>query len=112
MKKYIEVSWQFEGQHCWPSAPDAVAFLRNLHRHIFHCRVRLEVFHDDREVEFILLKRSLQEKTDQWLRNETDSCEMIAMRILLYLNDRYVSRLASVWVSEDGENAALISNED
>jgi hypothetical protein len=66
MKKFIEVTWQFEGLHCWPSAPDEVAFLRSPHRHIFHCRARLEVFHQDREVEFILLKRNLESRTLEW----------------------------------------------
>lgn len=112
MKKSIEVTWQFEGQHCWPSAPEEVAFLRNLHRHIFHCRVQLEVYHEDREVEFILLKREMESRTLDWLCNESDSCEHMATRILDYLQKRYPYRRAKVWVSEDGENAAIITNED
>lgn len=112
MRKFIEVTWQFEGQHCWPSAPDDVAFLRNPHRHIFHCRARLEVYHEDREVEFILLKRELEARTLEWLCNESDSCEHMAIRILEYLQTRYAYRRAYVWVSEDGENAAMITNED
>ena len=112
MKKFIEVTWQFEGLHCWPSAPDEVAFLRSPHRHIFHCRARLEVFHQDREVEFILLKRNMESRTLEWLRNESDSCEHMATRILEYLMIRYPSRRAWVWVSEDQENSAMITNED
>ncbi len=112
MKKYIEVTWEFEGQHCWPSAPDAVGYLRNLHRHIFKCRAQLEVFHEDREVEFIMLKHALSARTLHFHRNETDSCEHMATRVLEYLNERYPYRRASVWVSEDGENAAMITNED
>ena len=61
-KKSIFVTFQKEGLHRWPDAINfpGVEFLANEHRHMFHFRVEMEVFHDDREVEFILFKRELE----------------------------------------------------
>ena len=35
VRRWIRVRTTFEGFHCWPSAPNEVAFLRNVHRHLF-----------------------------------------------------------------------------
>ena len=59
-KKYIFVTFQKEGIHRYPDAPEGVEFLRHPHRHMFHFRVEIEVFHDDRDIEFILFKRELE----------------------------------------------------
>ncbi len=61
-KRYIWVTFRKEGIHKYPGAVDlpGVEFLANEHRHIFHFRVELQVWHDDREVEFILFKRELE----------------------------------------------------
>ena len=60
-KQHIWVTFQKEGLHKWPDATQhpGIEFLANEHRHMFHFRVDLEVWHDDREVEFILFKREL-----------------------------------------------------
>lgn len=105
----IFVTTQFEGIHCYPDAPDEVAFLRSPHRHMFHVRATLEVFHDDRELEFILVKRAL----DQFVTGDAlqhRSCEMIAREILNFLRAKYGVRSSAVEVSEDGENGATISS--
>ena len=59
---WIYVTFQQEGIHKYPAAltdPKLadVSFLGYPHRHMFHFKVHLEVFHDDRDVEFILFKR-------------------------------------------------------
>ena len=64
-KNFIWVTFQKEGIHKYPQAltdPDLedVKFLGYPHRHIFHFRVDIEVHHDDRELEFILFKRELE----------------------------------------------------
>ena len=59
-QKFIFVTFQKEGIHKYPDAPAGVEFLKYPHRHMFHFRVEIEVFHDDRDIEFILFKRELE----------------------------------------------------
>lgn len=95
---------QFEGFHRWPDAPDEVAFLRERHRHIFHVRLEVEVNHDDRNIEFILLKRRLDEHIAGNLRRvntSTWSCETWARDIAEAFD------AVRVEVSEDGENGSV-----
>lgn len=105
MKYYVLVSFQFEGFHSWPQAPDEVAFLRDRHRHIFHVRAKKRVQHEDRDVEFILLKREL-ERCAQRLSPSTLvqywSCETWATHFVRTYD------LAECEVWEDKENGALV----
>lgn len=108
---FIKVRFQFEGEHCWPEAPDAVKFLRSVHRHMFHVTLIAEVKHDDRELEFIMVKRQLENWVDDvkasWPKRM--SCEQIANSIGLQFMEWYGRRVCSVEVSEDAENGAVIS---
>lgn len=107
----IKVQTRFEFEHCWPDAPDGVAFLRNLHRHEFHVCVVMEVDHDDRELEFILVKRDLDNQIEdsKQLWPTSASCEQMAFWIGGYLLGKYGERHITVEVSEDGENGAIVS---
>lgn len=103
----VYVTTTFEGFHRWPDAPNPVGFLRELHRHTFHVRLEVKVNHDDRDVEFILLKREV----DGWIAEktlaETDtwSCERWARELM----DRFDA--IRVEVSEDGENGAIVTRD-
>ena len=104
---YVWVKHQFESLHFWPNAPDQVDFLKHYHRHMFHVELRVRVSHDDRDVEFITLKKELVE----FCRSLTGcvyhkSCEMLAGEILEDFAQRYT--VARVAVSEDGENGAIL----
>lgn len=106
----IRVRARYEGFHHWADAPDEVAFLRDNHRHEFHVNVLMQVKHHDREVEFILVKRWLEDKVLAVFAEmqNVGSCEQQAEVIardlrLKYGNDRYIS----VEVSEDGENGGV-----
>jgi uncharacterized protein YigA (DUF484 family) len=112
MKFFIEVNTRFEGMHRWESAPEAVFFLRNPHRHEFHVQARIQTFHDDRELEFILVKKQIED----WVRVLSfdlgrKSCEMLAKELAAQLLEKYgndIERHVEVKVSEDGENGALV----
>ena len=109
--KRIFVTFQKEGLHKWPDAIDhpGVEFLANEHRHMFHFRVDLQVFHDDREVEFILFKRELEGLyTEGALQLNYKSCEMMADELGEYIEKNYPGRHFSIEVSEDGENGCLV----
>lgn len=105
----IFVTASFEGIHCYPDAPEEVAFLRNPHRHIFHIRYEVDVFHDDRELEFILVKRALEAQIPTLKNLENKSCEMIARTILKWSDDSFGLRSVCITVSEDNENGAVLN---
>ena len=112
IKKYIYVTFQKEGIHCYPDAPEGVEFLKHPHRHMFHFDVQIEVFHDDRDIEFILFKRELEGLySDGILQLDYKSCEMMAMDLYTYINDKYQNRDVILDISEDGENGARIKFE-
>jgi hypothetical protein len=104
-RSFIWVTFQKEGIHCYPDAPEGVEFLKHPHRHMFHFRVELEVFHDDRDVEFILFKRELEGLFDNGVMElDYKSCEMLAQELHTYISEKYPHRDIVIEVSEDGEN--------
>ena len=114
-KQRIWVTFQKEGLHKWPDATQhpGVEFLANEHRHMFHFRVDLEVWHDDREVEFILFKRELSGLYDnKTLESSHKSCEMMADELAEYIKLHYPGRDLVVEVSEDGENGCRIEYDE
>ena len=115
----IWVTFQREGIHRYPAAltdPQLatgdeydVSFLGHPHRHIFHFRVWIDVFHNDRDIEFIQFKRWLQNLYGQGIiALDYKSCEMIADELYTSIADRYPGRSVWIEVSEDGENGCLI----
>ena len=101
---YIWVTTSFEGFHYYKDAPEEVAFLRNLHRHIFHVKVFIEVFHNDRDIEFILFKRFVNKLINELVLDNNKSCEMIADELAGHIKDKYPGRRLIIEVSEDNEN--------
>ena len=109
IKKWIEVTFQKDGIHMYPLAPEGVEFLRFPHRHMFYFRVKVEVFHDDRDIEFILFKRDLEDLyNNQTLQLDHKSCEMMADDVIRYIQNAYPGRDVTVSVFEDNENGAIL----
>lgn len=110
----IWVSFQKEGIHCYPDAAinsnlKDVKFLAHPHRHMFHFKVYIQVFHDDRDIEFILFKRQLEELYSlDTLQLNNKSCEMIAKDLHKAIIIRYPDREVWIEVSEDGENGCFL----
>ena len=87
-----------------------VSFLGTPHRHIFHFKVSIEVFQDDRDIEFIQFKRWLEKcYSDGTLELNHKSCEMIARELNTTITARYPGRATEIDVSEDGENGATLA---
>jgi len=110
MKKWIKIKECFEGIHFWSEAPKEVFFLRSPHRHIFHVTIQIEVFHDDRELEFIMVKRRIKDFLPKKELGQM-SCEMIAMDLISKIKIQYGQRHIIIEVSEDGENGAIIDTQ-
>ena len=115
----IFVRFQKEGIHCYPAAATDpalatgdeydVSFLGTLHRHIFHFEVTMEVFHNDRDLEFIQVKRWLENLyAGNILELNHKSCEMISDDLYEVIATRYPNRNITITVSEDNENGATI----
>ena len=112
-KRFIWVTFKREGIHKFPAAATDsnladVAFLANDHRHIFHFNVSIEVFHNDRDIEFIQFKRWLESLYQGTLELNYKSCEMISDDLYEVIASRYPGRDIEITVSEDGENGATI----
>ena len=114
MKRYIYVTFDKEGIHEYPAALENprledVKFLGYPHRHKFCYKVTLEVFHDDRDIEFILFKRELQGLFQSGAMDiDYKSCEMLEHAIGIYISDKYPVRDMIIDVSEDNENGAIL----
>lgn len=104
----ILVNTAFEGIHKYADAPNEVAFLRDPHRHIFHVCVEMEVFNDDRELEFIMVKHSLESYLQTKPFGVRSSCETMAVMICQYLLSIYGDRKMSCAVLEDNENGGKV----
>lgn len=112
-KRFIWVTFRREGIHKFPAAltePNLadVSFLGYEHRHIFHFNVAIEVFHNDRDIEFIQFKRWLESLYQGILELNFKSCEMISDDLYEVIAGRYPGRDIEITVSEDGENGATI----
>ena len=125
-ERQIWVTFQKEGIHKYPAAladpalatgdEYDVSFLGYPHRHIFHFRVWIDVWHNDRDIEFIQFKRwleNLYRPADNHNKNtvlslDYKSCEMIADDLYVQIASRYTGRSVWIEVAEDGENGCLI----
>jgi hypothetical protein len=116
----IWVTFRREGIHCYPAAATDpalatgdeydVSFLGTPHRHIFHFKIGIQVFHDDRDIEFIQFKRwleNLYSGKESVLQLNYKSCEMISDDLFVEIASRYPGREIFIEVSEDGENGSI-----
>jgi len=128
-ERKIWVTFKKEGIHRYPAAATDpklntageydVTFLSYPHRHMFHFRVWIDVWHSNRDLEFIQFKRWLERlysgtgphAEGQVLNLDWKSCEMIADDLYIQIADRYPGRAVWIEVAEDGENGCLIKYE-
>ena len=111
----IWVTFSKEGIHKYPAALEDpklatgdeydVSFLGYPHRHIFHFKVWIEIYHADREIEFIQFKRWLESLYgDEIIQLDFKSCEMIADDLAEQIKVKYPGRWLKISVAEDNEN--------
>ena len=117
----IRVTARVPGFHYWPGAPAPREYLGQQHRHLFVFRLNMQVFTNDREVEFHDLADQLLETARSLDVVERDappvktinfggrSCEQIGREILLVMGRRYRDRQMVIEVSEDDEFSAFVT---
>ena len=112
--KMIWVTFQKAGMHCYPSAStdprlSDVNYLGSIHRHLFKFKVSIEVFHDDRDIEFHQFLNWLTSLYDQSiLKLDYKSCEMISDDLAVSIRTKYPNRDVEIECSEDGECGSTI----
>ena len=117
--RYIWVTFQKEGIHCYPAAatdPNLatgdeydVSFLASKHRHMFHFKVWIDVWHSNRDLEFIQFKRWLESLYSKDILDlDFKSVEMLADDLYIQIAERYPERAVWIEISEDGENGCLV----
>jgi hypothetical protein len=104
------------GFHRYPDAPEVVSYLREVHRHVFKFKVAITVHHDDREIEFHMMKNWItglyEQSQHHSLQLDHKSCEMLAQELINRVLTKYdcSQRTVVVEVSEDGECGAVVTS--
>jgi hypothetical protein len=112
--KMIWVTFQKAGLHRYPLAESDenlkdVSYLGYPHRHLFKFKITIEVFHNDREIEFhqfLNWVESLYSSSILDLKNK--SCEMISDELAEAIKNKFPDRKLIIEVSEDGECGSII----
>ena len=105
----IWVTFQRKGLHFYPQAATDptladVKYLGSEHRHLFHFNVGIQVFHDDRELEFHQFLNWIENLyNSKTLQLNHKSCEMIADDLAEQIAARYPGRHLMITVAEDQE---------
>ena len=119
MRRSIVVTNNFKGYHKYEQAPENVAFLRTQHRHVFNMKTTIEVFHNERDIEFFQLQDELENFVKFFYNRPWEkyvdgiyigSCESLAEKVINYLHEKYPKRHARVEVWEDNENGAIVED--
>lgn len=119
IKRWIEVPFQKEGIHYYPGADTRadlatgdkydVSFLGTPHFHYFYFTVRIEVFHCERDLEFIQFRRWLEQLYDTGtLQMNSASCEMLAEQLYEKIAAKWSGRDVVISVAEDNINRAIV----
>lgn len=114
IKRWIWVTFQRAGFHHYPTAlTDAslsdVSYLGHNHRHLFKFKIQIEIFHDDREVEFHQFLNYCESLFDTNIINiNNKSVEMLSNDLHEHIIKKYPNRDIKINVSEDGECGCVI----
>lgn len=115
----IVVNLRMPGIHRWETCTiPEMSFLKDYHRHMFHIRCEKQVFHNDRDVEIIMFKKSIQDfmrekysgKDDIFFTQTGDDCLFFDYRSCEHIAHEIVEHfdLSLCEVLEDGENGAIV----
>jgi len=110
----IWVTFQKAGFHKYPAASidpalEDVSYLGNRHRHLFKFNIQIEIFHNDREIEFHQCLNYCESLFNTGAIDiDYKSVEMLADDLYLHIAVRYPNRAVTISVSEDGECGCTI----
>lgn len=109
IKRNIWVTFQKAGFHRYPAAEtdpqlNDVKYLGSVHRHLFKFKVSIQIFHNDRELEFHQFLNYCESLfSSGTLDIDYKSVEMLAEDLYSHIGKRYPGRHVTIDISEDGE---------
>lgn len=109
---FIFITTQKAMMHYYPTPPADVRFLQNTHRHLFKFKVWIEVFHNERDLEFFLFQNFVEQVITNISKMgaQAHSCEAISDLLFVEIAGNYCTtdrpRKIRIEVSEDGENGS------
>lgn len=121
-KTFVYCTFQQEGYHCYPEADKLpstatgdeydVSHLALRHFHYFNFKVHVEVSHENRDIEFIQLRRKIMNlyKEGQLELNHK-SCEMMSDDLWETLSEWYPHSAIKIDISEEGINGSFTEYE-
>lgn len=107
------ITFRREFIHYFPQALtdpkyEDVYFLGLEHRHVLHFKVSIQLFHDDRDIEFIQFKRWCESLYSEGiLKGGYQSCEMVSDCLADKIHEKHPGRELKIEVFEDGENGSV-----
>ncbi len=112
-KRSIWVTFQKVGFHYYPQAKtdeslSDVNYLGDRHRHLFKFKVSIEIFHNDRELEFHQFLNFCESLLENKIDIDSKSVEMLSDDLFNLIANKYPRRDITISVSEDGENGSEI----
>lgn len=118
-KTFVYVTFQKEGYHAYPAALTDpllatgdhfdVSHLGHRHMHYFYFKIWVAVSHNDRQIEFIQLRRWLEQLYDGGtLELNNQSCEMISDNLYTKISEKFPGTEIRIDVSEDNINGSYV----
>jgi len=112
-KRWVWVTFQRAGFHRYPAASidpmlESVSYLGTTHRHLFKFKVQIEIFHNDRDVEFHMALNYCESLLNGQIDLDYKSVEMLSDDLYTHLAIKYTGRDIRIEVSEDGECGCLV----
>ena len=116
-KTFVYCSFQKEGYHYFPGADTNpiyatgdeydVGHLGTRHMHYFNFRVWVQVTHENRQIEFIQMRRWIENLYRQGiLELDHQSCEMMSDALCEKLREKYPGMEIRIDISEEGINGS------
>jgi len=116
-KTFVYCTFQKEGYHFFPGADTNpiyatgdeydVSALGHRHMHYFNFKVWVQVTHENRQIEFIQMRRWIEDLYSKGiLELDNQSCEMMSDALYEKLIDRYPGMEIKIDISEEGINGS------
>lgn len=113
--RMVWVTFQKKGFHYFPAAGTDeqftdVRYLGDKHRHLFKFKVAIQVYHQDREIEFHQFLNWLESLFDtSTIDINSKSVEMLSDDLFEKIAEKYPHRKVVIEISEDGECGCTIN---